>query len=295
MRDFRLNYRPGTQEEYTAALSAARGPAPAAAGVSVWNGSVPWIRLPAAFIGEPAWQALYAEIDQRIDEIRTAPVVVIDARGTLGGSSGYANQLVRRLWGAPMLAAHRPHLGEAVWRVSPENRRFLVNILENIRTEATLSSDIPRMESMIAQFDSAAAAGQHVIREPRPPVQRPQAPGENPMRGRVIVLTDYSCVSACLDFMDLVLAMPNVEQAGLETNADTIFMEADRLTLPSGMFLLDVSHKAWPERPRGSNVPYVPRPALRYRGDPTDDAAMKEWLRKVLRLPPAPGDIGERG
>jgi hypothetical protein len=70
----------------------------------------------------------------------------------------------------------------------------------------------------------------------------------------------------------------------METNADTIFMEADRFPVPSGMLLLDVPHKAWVQRPRGSNVTYLPRPALRYGGDPLDEQALRAWLWTALGL-----------
>jgi hypothetical protein len=84
--------------------------------------------------------------------------------------------------------------------------------------------------------------------------------------------------------MDLVLAFPNVEQAGMETNADTIFMEADRFPLKSGMFLLDVPHKAWIQRPRGSNATYRPKRKFRYLGDPADDEGVKAWLWRAIGL-----------
>ena len=277
-RAHRLSSRPGDQEELSAAVAASRAAARGPEGVSMWNGIVPWIGLPSSFTGEEAWQALFAQIDAQKQQIQAAPLVVIDARGTVGGSSGYANQLARRLWSRELVAAHQPQLGDLVWRVSPDNRRFLVNTLEKIKKEAALSGGASEMEEMIARFDEAAQRGEHSVYIAAKKRPAAQAAVENPMQGRVIVLTDYSCVSACLDFMDLVLAMPNVEQAGMETNADTIFMEADRFPLPSGMLLLDVPHKAWVQRPRGSNVTYVPRPGLRYRGDPADDAALKQWL-----------------
>ena len=84
--------------------------------------------------------------------------------------------------------------------------------------------------------------------------------------------------SATLPFAELsVHAAVNVVQAGVSTDADTNFMEANRAPVPSGLFLLDVPHKAWIQRPRGSNQPYVPKPAMRYRGDLNDGAAFEKW------------------
>ena len=60
----------------------------------------------------------------------------------------------------------------------------------------------------------------------------------NPVKGRVVLLTDYWCNSACLDLMDLFLRLPGTVQAGTETNADTIFMEETNVDLPSGRLSL---------------------------------------------------------
>lgn len=283
-RSYSLNYRPASQEQVSAASAAARAAAKAATGVAMWKRKVPWIGLPSSFTGEADWQRLYDDIEARKQEIRNAPLVIIDARGTVGGSSGYANRLARTLWNEPMLAAYEPHLGDVIWRVSPDNRAFFVKIIERLKKEPTLSPDIPRMQAMIARFDDAASRGEHTILERASRDPRPAPPPDNPMKGRVILLTDYSCVSACLDFMDLFLSMPNVEHAGIETNADTIFMEADRLPLKSGMFRVDIPHKAWVQRPRASNANYSPKPPLQYLGDPSDDAAQREWLAKALGL-----------
>ena len=41
----------------------------------------------------------------------------------------------------------------------------------------------------------------------------------------IFFLTDYVCVSACLDFADLILSLPNVTHIGQETSADTKYLE----------------------------------------------------------------------
>jgi hypothetical protein len=107
---------------------------------------------------------------------------------------------------------------------------------------------------------------------------RPASAPANPVKGRVILLTDGACTSACLDAMDLFLAMPGTVQAGTKTSADTIFMDISHVDLPSGIFTILYGHKAWVKRPRGSNVPYVPAPRWTYRGDLQDDAGWKSWL-----------------
>ena len=109
----------------------------------------------------------------------------------------------------------------------------------------------------------------------------PVAP-TNPMAAKIILLTDGHCNSACLDAMDLFLSLPGTVHAGTTTAADTIFMDISRVDLPSGLFALGYGHKAWTERPRGSNVPYRPAAQWTYAGDVRDDAAWKAWLDSRL-------------
>jgi hypothetical protein len=102
----------------------------------------------------------------------------------------------------------------------------------------------------------------------------------------VVVLTDRACVSACLDLMDELMAMPGAVQAGASTSADTIFMELTNVPeLPSGLARLNFPHKAWIKRPRGSNVPYVPAARFTWTGEPGDETGMRRWLARVLSEP----------
>jgi hypothetical protein len=105
------------------------------------------------------------------------------------------------------------------------------------------------------------------------------------MRARVIVLTDERCFSACLDLMDLFMAMPNVAQAGQPTGADTIFMDNYGAVLPSGRIALTFGVKAWLDRPRGSNVSYSPAAEWLFTGDLGDDNAWRTWLAEKIRRP----------
>jgi hypothetical protein len=104
----------------------------------------------------------------------------------------------------------------------------------------------------------------------------------SPVKGRVAVLVDHACFSACLDTLDLFTRLPGVKLAGVETGADTIFMDAAHTPLPSGKATLGFGIKAWVQRQRGSNVPYDPDPSLRYTGDLADEAALKHWLAGKL-------------
>jgi hypothetical protein len=112
-------------------------------------------------------------------------------------------------------------------------------------------------------------------------VKRAEALPASPVRGRVFLLTDGRCASACLDFADSALAMPGVTHVGLPTSADSVYMEVRSQLLPSGAAKLGVPIKVYRNRPRGHNVPYVPK--HRYDGDLGDTAALEAWMLGLAR------------
>ena len=92
----------------------------------------------------------------------------------------------------------------------------------------------------------------------------------------------FACFSACLDTLDVFTRLPGVKLAGVETGADTIFMDGMGAPLPSGRATLGFGIKAWAQRVRGSNVPYKPEAGLQYDGSLADEAGLKTWLAGKL-------------
>jgi hypothetical protein len=106
----------------------------------------------------------------------------------------------------------------------------------------------------------------------------PAPPGKRPIAGRVFLLTDGACGSACLDFADMVLALPGSTHVGRTTFADSVYMESRYEDLPSGVAELGLAVKVYRNRPRGNNQPYVPRPEHRFTDDIRDTAALERWI-----------------
>jgi hypothetical protein len=267
--NYRLRYRAIFPEEaQTAHRASAAKATPPALDISPWGERAWWIGIPH-FGDNQDWEGLFTRVDQNLAAIRNSEVVVVDVRGNGGGNSGKASRLAAALWGTDMFLQHFPRLGNLIHRASPRNRAHY---------------ERRGPPELLAAFDAAMAAGNAVFEWRPQPFPMPERPPQNPMRARVIVLTDQTCTSACLDMMDLFLSMPRVEQAGIETNGDTIFMDIVQAVLPSGMMRLHYGHKAWHQRPRGSNQTYRPAPELTYAGNIADDAEWKRWLRRRLLL-----------
>jgi len=89
------------------------------------------------------------------------------------------------------------------------------------------------------------------------------------------VITDPNCMSACLDAVDLWTSMGAVT-AGLETGADTTYMEVRQVKLPAGIGGFSLPMKVFSGRPRGSNQPVSPK--YRFDGDIADTVLLQNWV-----------------
>lgn len=94
----------------------------------------------------------------------------------------------------------------------------------------------------------------------------------------MIVLADASCGSACLDALDLWKQLGAI-QVGVETSADTVYMDVRPEPLPSGLARISIPMKVFRGRTRGFNEALVPE--CRYAGDMRDGAALENWVLQV--------------
>ena len=98
-------------------------------------------------------------------------------------------------------------------------------------------------------------------------------------KGRLALVTDSFCASACLDFVGVVLAIPGVVHLGASTSGDTVYIDIGSQTLPSGaQFWIPL--KVWRGRARGNNQSY--EPSFVFDGDINDTAAVQKWVLNNL-------------
>ena len=282
-RPYRLHWRPLDDAHFEQVLEmfGQRGDKPL--GLAPWGEHRWWITVPSMQSGRD-WNGFYDAVKAHLDALRSADAVVIDLRGNGGGDGEFGDRLARLLWGDALVDAREPNLGPTVWRATKLNRDAWAALVDKMSKDANEPADEKaEIQAILARYDQALARGDGTFEigdDARP--KRPPS-GPDPVRGRVVVLTDYACVSACLDLMDEVMAMPNVVQAGTVTSADTIFMELTEVPkLPSGLASFAFGHKAWIRRPRGSNVPYTPSPRFTWTGAPNDDEGLHTWLGNAL-------------
>jgi hypothetical protein len=281
-----LNWRPVAAEKMRRlAFGGPRRP-PATFDTRILPDGTRWYAIPS-FNARPqstAGQALPGMIERmRADraEIVTAPAIVLDLRRNDGGSSDWSRQIAEVLWGRPALGRLRGGETSVDWRVSRAN----LDIIEQRFAEQsgpTLSSEMRQwFETVIAGLRGALARGDRLWRHPSTPrapdagrTARREAP-PLPLRATVYLVTDETCMSACLDAVDLWRALGAVH-VGRTTGADTLYMEVRPFTVPSGLGRTNMPMKVYSGRARGANEPAVP--VHRFDGDMSDTAALERWI-----------------
>jgi hypothetical protein len=281
-----LQWRPIGFAEMTDRMKAFSPKASRPFGARVLSNGTRWYAIPSfnADPRSPAGQALPAMIaGMRADRkaLAAAPAIVLDLRGNGGGSSDWARQIAEVLWGRAALQGHAGANVHVDWRVSRANLEAMRQGFARQDAGHALSPEMRTwFETVIKGLEAALASGRQLWREPEQPDAKPEPaaapePPPSPLSGRVYLLTDSSCGSACLDAVDLWRALGAVH-VGQTTSADTLYMEVRQTKLPSGITGVSMPMKVYRGRPRGSNEPAVP--TYSFAGDIADTAAIERWI-----------------
>ncbi|MNI42985.1 Peptidase family S41 [compost metagenome] len=217
---------------------------------------------------------------EAIKRINDAKLVVLDTRGNRGGNSLVGAEILSALLGSQRVKnLSEPSRAYAMWRVSP----FALSTLNNALT--TMGSDYGKDSEAYKFVLGLTGSMEFALHEKKDWLRQPNessvlqegARGSNAQgfKGKLALVTDSFCASACLDFADVVLAVPGVVHLGLPTSGDTLYIDIGSQTLPSGaQFWLPL--KVWRGRARGNNQSYDP--PFVFNGDINDTPAVQEWV-----------------
>lgn len=262
---------------------------------------VVWVGVPSFNAGQdtaPKLQALVADLEARGDALRNARAIVIDTRGNGGGSTHWANAVAEAIFTKPVLRralARVPDRETAVdWRPSPENVAYWHQMRAELQDQLS-ASDRAQLAALIDGLEDAVAEGKTTWRMGPQRVdpsggltrQRPRD-ARTPFKARVLVLSNGSCMSACLDFADRVLMVPGVQLVGAPTGGDGPYMEVRSEPLPSGLAQLTFPQKVYRGMGRGT-LEYYPAD-ITYDGA-WDDASVRAWVLGLMApasVQPAP-------
>jgi hypothetical protein len=209
------------------------------------------------------------DLDQMLSELSQvveARIIVFDVRGNRGGDSSIGDRIFDAATGG--LDFDRRDMDSlpryyAQWRVSGHLLSFLDKAVEDsITLYGTDSARVDEDQDFRAKVLAARSSGEDWVDQEAgfaitqaDVIQRNGRLRRSP--AAVALLTDSGCVSACLDFADVVLKVPGAIHLGESTGADSVYMVGSVARLPSGN-ALRVPVKVWRNRPRGNNEPYVP-------------------------------------
>ena len=222
-------------------------------------------------------RALLADLQSKADVLRRS-TIVLDVRGNYGGNSAWAEEVAKAIWGAELVQWVSGSFDETVdWRASDRNIEYVTTILER-QTAAGTADAAEYYRRAIETMKAARAENRPLARQEDLRSQVGTQP-PNVREGRVLLLTDGDCASACLDFADLVLQLPGTTHLGLPTSADAVYIDNNNVELPSGLSGLSYSMKVYRNRARGNNEWY--EPSVRWPGGAMTDEAVVKWLTEV--------------
>lgn len=262
-----VGYQAISNDKFFAALPSVHDGGARAANAFEVQGGVLWVR--AGNFNLRDGSSDLRELDSMLaglKDVHDIRAIVFDARGNHGGDSGIGDRIFEAATGG--LEFDQTDLNSlpcyyAQWRVSEFLAQYLGSIIEE--NTRLYGGDSPRVAEDTAFRDkvlAAKAAGQSWVE---------QDAGRTITRGavtarhghlrrfdaKIALLTDSECVSACLDFADIVLKVPGVVHVGQTTGADSVYMVGSRSTMPSGNRLV-MPVKVWRNRTRGNNEALVP-------------------------------------
>ena len=285
-----LDWRELSWDERRDDYIAARGRTRPEVGLYVPEPGVYWLQA-STFGPNEAQVAKYEEAFRQLREARsTAKLVVLDLRGNDGGSSMWSDLFAETLWDTSPEQEEKD--SEYVeWRVSEGNIAYWETVPEIIRKQfgdshSAISWSYHVLQNLVASLKD----GEDLWRET--PVDGEQESKDAPTSkdsdpvtprygGTVVLLTDTTCGSACLDAMSLLTELPKVVHVGDVTTADTQYMEARSEALPSGLATLVIPIKVYRGRLRPDGGYFTPE--FRFEGLHWTDEALRDWVLSLWR------------
>jgi len=227
-----------------------------------------WVTLPTfnlQAIQQPQLkQQQLNSIIEHMPAWREKKVIVFDVRGNDGGSSYWAERIVKSLFSydyatTKMNKQKRDTYIE--WCASHDNLNHLKTYLTTFQEQWGLESDEYKEMSVLCRGMQTALQENKMYFLEKPDTSY-STDASNPVKAKIIVIIDKQCKSACLSFIDHLKAVTNVTLMGETTRYDRLYMDARIVVLPSGHAQLRFPMKVYRNRFRDDKQPYHPDVSL---------------------------------
>ncbi len=236
----------------------------------------------------------HQQILTQLANIESPQLIVLDVRGNSGGGSKIGHQILISLFDKNVeylpyqISLKRGGVNEAYWRLSKPTYDSYVELAAQMKkSRGESDADVVQFSALLHRFAKGMEAGQELMAQSElmgsvPSEEQIVQGAQWQVNTKVALVTDEHCVSACLDFVDLVKQIPSLIHFGRATNADTVYTQVTRLTGPENLSVV-IPMKKWSHRLRADNQPYVPD--VTYEGDINDTKTLQPWVLKKLGFP----------
>lgn len=258
--------------------------------------SIFWINTSDFQLNSPEAFQHHQQMLSQLKTLKGKETLIFDLRFNGGGNSDFGNEILSAAFGeagfAYLEARMAEKLGEtdALYRPSWPfywSRDYMISKLKKSQGESSsevkwLSAINARMKKALDNHEKTFSQSE-ALSESKQEKVLPQDRSWQ-FQGNVIVLTDRSCVSSCLDFMDILKQIPRIQHWGEPTNADTVYTEVADMwhDYYKEAYRFIVPVKRWSKRLRKDNEPYIPD--LLFEGNIYDDQAVEHWVLEQIRL-----------
>jgi hypothetical protein len=253
-----------------------------------FSGDTLWVRAASFSLQQKEVAALNVML-QQLPKQSGVRQIVFDVRGNDGGDSGVGVRIFNAATGGLVfdnVAIDKVPRTYALWRVSPESISTVDGLVRSDqRLYGSRSTSTRSLQQLLDELRNAQLGHRTWVEQldeyrlTRSDIANRHGQLRR-FQGKVVLLTDAHCASACLDFADLVRSVPGSIHIGQTTSADSLYIESGAFALPSGNHLR-MSLKVWRNRIRGNNQPLTPDIPLSV--DMDDDQAVYTAVLSALQ------------
>ncbi|MDO3388253.1 S41 family peptidase [Gilvimarinus sp. SDUM040013] len=288
-QSFPVEWRPRTEQD-ARAIHRASTPIYTRPKLEPLGDSAYWVYTTDFQLNSPESARGHQQLLVDLRNLNSAGSVVFDLRGNEGGSSSFGNEILQALIGTDnmrFIHSRYNHTSggmdarfRASWKLYWSYDWLLQQALAN---QGEDSSMVAHLQKLQVRLKLALDNGEDFFWQSEwtdidVPAAEEATPPQWQYPGNIYVVTDRYCISACLDFMDLLKQIPGVIHVGEPSDADTAYTQVAPMwhEYAKEAYSFSVPIKQWNKRLRDDNEPYSPD--KEYPGNIFDTQSLQAWF-----------------